>query len=372
MEDTKITVAVIYGGKSGEHAISCATAAGIMQALDKDKYEIISIAITKAGVWVPGETDPQKLVLTADASYEVPASEQQILLMRNAMGNGVFVCTDINGNITQIPKVDVVFPVLHGPYGEDGTVQGILELNTLPFVGSGVLASALGMDKHLSKVVVQQAGVRVAPWVFINDFVWEAERQQALAAVEQLDYPVFVKPARAGSSLGVSKVEDFSQVTQAIEKARQYDHRILVESGIAGSEVEVAVLQSKQVDMLPRAASPGRLAFEADLEFYDFDTKYLAQVPMHLEIPAALEQAVLTQLQQQAVQIFSALGCEGLARVDFFVTDDNQIIFNEINTMPGFTPYSMYPKAWEQAGIKYSDLLDEIIMLAINKPKHLH
>jgi D-alanine-D-alanine ligase len=353
---SKLTVAILFGGPSSEHEISCATAAGVLGAIDRSKYEIIPIGITKTGIWTLAEDDAAKwalkkgdLAFVEDNGKHVRfGSNQELLLGEQSLG-----------------KVDVVFPVLHGPYGEDGQVQRELEAVGVPYVGNGVLASERGMDKELSKDRFLAAGVPATPHVVIKLSDWERDPETALEKVRTLGgLPLFVKPARAGSSKGVSKVKDMADFGEAIGKAFEEDDKIVVEHGIEGREVEVAVLQDPNSSS-PRVSVAGEIIVTGR-DFYDFDAKYQDEDSVQLVIPANLTDTELQEMQKLAGQAFNALGCEGLARADFFLTKDGFLI-NEINTMPGFTPLSMFPSLWQASGIEYKDLIDELIQLGLKR-----
>jgi D-alanine-D-alanine ligase len=262
--------------------------------------------------------------------------------------------------------VDVVFPVLHGPWGEDGTIQGMLDLADVRYVGSGVLASAAGMDKHYMKVVFAGHGLPVGPYAVITDRAWRADRAAALDAASSMGFPVFVKPARAGSSMGITRVASPDELEAAIEAAREHDPKVLVEAAIFGRELECAVLEGRGVDA-PRTSKVGEIRVVTGHEFYDFEAKYLAEADVELVCPADVPDDIAAEVQRLAAEAFVALGCEGLARVDCFYTDDRRVIINEINTMPGFTPHSMYPRMWAETGVPYHDLVDELIALAMER-----
>ena len=261
--------------------------------------------------------------------------------------------------------------MLHGPFGEDGTVQGLLELADVRYVGSGVLASAVGMDKHYMKLVFAAHDLPVGPYVVVTPRDWAQRREDVLTRVKELRLPVFVKPARAGSSLGVTRVDDLADLERAVEDAQVHDPKVLVEEGIEGREIECAVLGGRG-DAAPRASVPGEIVVDhEEHEFYDFEAKYLDDGPARLDAPADLPDAVAEQVRDLAVRAFEAIGAEGIARVDTFVTPDGRVVLNEINTMPGFTPISMYPKMWEASGLAYPDLIDELIQLALERPTGL-
>jgi D-alanine-D-alanine ligase len=268
-------------------------------------------------------------------------------------------------------RVDVVFPLLHGPFGEDGTVQGLLDLVDLRYVGAGVLASAVGMDKHFMKLVLAGAGLPIAPFTVIRPGEFERNPGLWTETVAALGLPVFVKPARAGSSLGISKVDDLADLPAAIAAAREHDPKVVVEAGVVGREVECAVLGGRP-GKPPRASQPGEIVVtDSRHGFYDFEAKYLDEAGVRLTCPADLPLDVLEEVRRVAVRTFDAVGCEGLARVDVFVTPDDGVVVNEINTMPGFTPFSMYPRMWEASGLAYRDLVDELLTLALARPTGL-
>lgn len=362
----KIKVAVIYGGQSGEHPISCATAGSVMAAINPDRYEIIPIGIRRDGTWVPGVNDPQALAL-GDATTEVPPSEASCAIACTQPPSVVTFSPD--GAISR-QTVDVVVPLLHGPFGEDGTIQGLCEMAGVPYVGSGVFASAAGMDKHFMKMVLESAGLPVGPYVVIPARSWrrENERQALREACAQLEFPLFVKPARAGSSLGISKVHSMEELDGAIEAAHVHDPKVIVEQGIVGREVECAVIEGHGADR-PRASVLGEVLL-ADLGdgFYDFSKKYVQTDGLTMSIPAEVEPAISDTIRDLAVRTFEAFECEGMARVDFFLTPEGEPIVNEINTIPGFTPFSMYPVLWQHTGLEYSALIDELIALALERP----
>lgn len=356
------TVMVLFGGRSSEHEISCATAAGVLGAIDRSRYRILPVGITSDGAWVLEDDDPEHLQLRATNMPHVRDNGSRILLPESAATREVRLLRD--GQVTSLGEVDVVLPLLHGPFGEDGTVQGALELVDLPFVGSGVLASALAMDKHFTKIVLGAAGIPTAP----GFTVWQGDDDGEVAARIDADltYPVFVKPARAGSSVGVSKVRSAAEVPAALAAAFAHDDHVLVEQGVEGREIEVAVLEGP-------AGGPARASLAGEIvvtgaEFYDYRTKYLAPEDARLDCPAALEDSELAAAQRLAVRAFAALGCAGLARVDFFLTADGLLV-NEVNTMPGFTPLSMFPRCWQASGVSYRDLITELIEVAHAKAR---
>lgn len=356
---------VCFGGRSSEHQISCATAAGVLNAINRDKFEVIPVGITRQGQWVLEEDLPEKFRLDPENMPEVVDNGTRILLPDAVTHREVRVMRD--GEISSLGEIDIVFPLLHGPYGEDGTVQGMLELVGLPFVGSGVLASAAGMDKHYTKLVLASAGVRVAPGCTVKQHDWETAHDDVTAKIlDTCDFPMFVKPARAGSSVGVSKVNTASELDEAMRVAFAEDDHVLIETGIDGRELEVAVLESRPGERA-RASVAGEIVMERG-EFYDFESKYLDPTAARLTCPADLTDAELAEMQELAIRAFEALGCSSLSRVDFFLDADGFLV-NEINTMPGFTPISMFPRCWAETGLDYPELITELIEVALAHAK---
>lgn len=357
---TKLVVAVLFGGRSSEHSISCATARGVLQAIDRDRYDVLPIGITRDGAFTLASANPDDYVLIPGQLPEVEDNGTRIIWPDSAHSNELWLSGD--GPDRSLGNVDVVFPILHGPYGEDGTIQGMLELYGLPYVGSGVLASSLGMDKHFTKTVLQAAGIEVAPWRTIKRYDWHKRPQAIRAMAEQMSLPVFVKPARAGSSVGVGKVSNWNEFAQAMDEAFLEDDHVLIEAGIVGREVECAVLQGMPGE--PTRASVAGEIVVSGRDFYDFEAKYLGAEGIDLVCPAQLSTDELAELQRLSIRAFEAIGGAGLARVDFFLTETG-FVLNEINTMPGFTPISMFPRCWQETGLSYSDLIDELIRVAL-------
>jgi D-alanine-D-alanine ligase len=361
---------ILFGGRSGEHAISCATAAGVMRAIDRDRYDVVPVGITRDGRWVVAADEPERWEIGAGRLPEVVASDGEVIVPL-AVGQRQLRVLDPLAPPRELGEVDVVFPVLHGPFGEDGTLQGMLELADIRYVGAGVLASAVGMDKHYMKIVLEGEGIPVAPYAVVRPGQWDRDREGVVAAVRPLGLPLFVKPARAGSSLGISRVDDLADLGAAIEEARRHDPKVIVESGIVGREIECAVLGSPDGDR-PRASLPGEIVVTgAEHAFYDFEAKYLDEAGVELTCPADLPDDVAERVRELAVRTFEAVGAEGLSRVDVFVTADGGVVVNEINTMPGFTPFSMYPRMWAASGIDYPALVDELLTLALTRPTGL-
>lgn len=365
----KLRVAVVFGGRSSEHAVSCATAASVLAAMDPEAYDVIPIGISLDGKWVLESGDAVRLALTADHVPQVDAAATAVQVSNDPGRREILVAEP--GRTPQVlGTVDVVFPLLHGPWGEDGTIQGLFEMAGIRYVGSGVLASAVGMDKHYMKVVLAAAGLPVTPYVVIKPREWESDRALCRESVEALDYPVFVKPARGGSSMGISRVADRDELDEAVDRARAFDPKVLVEAAAVGArELECGVLE--RLDGGAEASVVAEITGYGDHEFYDFEAKYLQEEGVTLEVPARLRPDVAQLIQEQAVAAFAALGCEGLARVDFFLRSTGRLLINEINTMPGFTPTSMYPRMWAETGVDYPELVERLIMLAAGRPAGL-
>ncbi|MBE4719711.1 D-alanine--D-alanine ligase family protein [Pseudarthrobacter sp. AB1] len=362
----KPRVAVLFGGRSSEHAVSCVTAAGVLGAINKDKYEVIPIGIAKSGQWVLAAGDTTQWSLSASALPEVAPSSQTVTLAEIG-GEHQLIVASPNQVPQELGTVDVVFPLLHGPFGEDGTIQGLLELSDTRYVGAGVLASAVGMDKHYMKVVFESAGLHVGPYIAVTDRQWVKDAEAVRKRVDQLGFPVFVKPARAGSSMGISKVDSLEELDAAVEEARRHDLKLVIEAGIVGREIECAVLEGRGTDS-PRTSMPGEISVAAGThEFYDFNAKYVEDDAASLSCPADIPEEAIVRVRELASAAFDAVGAEGLSRVDFFYTPDGDLIINEINTMPGFTPKSMYPQMWAASGLDYAALIDELIYLALNR-----
>lgn len=357
----KVTVALLFGGRSSEHSISCATAAGVLEAIDRDRYDVIPIGITRDGAFTLQPDDAARFALNAEKLPSVEDNGTRIL-WPDSVATRELTVVDGDGTRSSLGAVDIVFPILHGPWGEDGTLQGMLELVGLPYVGSGVLASALGMDKHFTKTVLLQAGIPVAPWRTVSAYEWRTAPEAVRTDADALGLPVFVKPARAGSSVGVTKVSDWSDLDAAMETAFAEDHRVLIEAMVSGREVEIAVLGGRPGEP-SRASVAGEIVVNGR-DFYDFAAKYLDAPGVDLVCPADLTEAQLGEMRELAVRGFDAIGGEGLARVDFFLTEVGFVI-NEINTMPGFTPISMFPRCWQESGLSYPELIDELIQVGI-------
>jgi D-alanine-D-alanine ligase len=356
-------VAIVFGGRSTEHAISCVSAGSILGALDPDEYEVVPIGITRAGQWVLAGDDPARLAITDRRLPEITAATgSSVVLAADPTAAGLIVRDPVDG-VSTLAGVDVVFPVLHGAYGEDGTIQGLLEMAGIPYVGANVFASAAAMDKEFTKKLAIADGIPVGPYAVLRAGVslTDADKQR-------LGLPVFVKPSRAGSSHGITKVTDWAELDDAVATARQIDPKVLVEAAIVGREIECGVLEG-EAGGTPEASLLAEIHVDAH-DWYDFEAKYLDGG--RYDIPADLPVEVARQVQEYARRTFTALDCAGLARVDFFVTADHQIYLNEINTMPGMTPTSMFPLMWAATGLEYPKVVDRLIRTALRRGTGLH
>ncbi len=365
----KLRVAVVFGGRSTEHAVSCISAGSVLAVIDRDTYDVVPVGISREGRWVLVADEPDKLAIIGSALPAVEDSGTSVSLSGDPT-NRALVSHEPGRVPEQLGAVDVVLPLLHGPYGEDGTIQGLLELAGVPYVGSGVFASAAAMDKGHMKAMLAAAGLAVGPYAVITPRQWVTDPGAAREAVASLGFPVFVKPCRAGSSVGISKVQRPADVDAAIDLARSHDPRVIVEAAIPGREVECGVLEGLD-GAGPEASVPAEVVVSGDHEFYDFDAKYLPDQGTRLDVPADLPDQVTAQVRGLACRAFEALSCEGLARVDFFVGPDNRVTVNEVNTMPGFTPSSMFPLMWAASGVTYAELVDRLIRTALARPPGL-
>jgi D-alanine-D-alanine ligase len=377
LDERKIRVAVIFGGRGPEHAVSCMGGGNMLAAIDRDKYEVIPVGITHDGRWVLAADEPAKLKLTAGELPSVDAVAKpgtQVVPWADRRP----VTASAPGRIPHLlGEVDLVLPVLHGPFGEDGTIQGLLEMAGVPYVGAGVLASAVGMDKEYMKIIFQARGLPVGPHVVVRERDWppegadgvsgvaDHERKRVLDAITELGWPLFVKPARGGSSIGTSRACDMAQLEAAIENARQYDPKVIVEAAIEGCEIECAVLEGRD-GAPPDTSLPGQLVIEGGEEFFDFEAKYLDDAS-GMVIPAPIPQEHQQEIRRMAAVAFDAVSCEGLARVDFFYTPDGQILINEINTMPGLAPTSYFQRMWVASGLSLPEIVDRMLQTALTK-----
>lgn len=364
----RMRVGIVFGGKSGEHEVSIQSAKSVMASLDPNKYETVPIFISKSGRWF-GSQEATAILQGQDGQVA-----RFLTTGHEGAGDGVRTELPVESETAvevasgeTVPsmlaqQIDVVLPILHGSNGEDGTIQGLLEVLDLPYVGAGVLASAVGMDKIFMKTVFAAAGLPQVEYIFFTRKQWQQDKEQILEQIEKtVNYPCFVKPANLGSSVGISKVKSRDQLSEAVDFAARYDRKVIVEEGREVREIEVAVLGNEQ----PEASVPGEVIPSA--EFYDYAAKYLAG-DSELQIPARVTPEQMQEIRQLAVRAFQAVDCSGLARVDFFIDKrTNQVLLNEINTMPGFTQFSMYPKLWEATGLPYALLIDKLIQLAIER-----
>jgi D-alanine-D-alanine ligase len=359
----KTRVAVVFGGRSTEHAISCVSAGSILAALDPDEYEVVPVGITRDGAWVLASGDTTRLSIADGRLPEITAAAgAAVVLPADPTASGLMVLNPTAG-VQSLAGVDVVFPALHGAYGEDGTIQGLLEMAGIPYVGANVFAAAAAMDKEFTKKLAAVEGIPVGPYAVLR-----AGCSLSEADKERLGLPVFVKPSRAGSSYGITKVTDWAGLDAAVASARQIDPKVLVEAAIVGREIECGVLEG-EAGGAPEASLLAEIHVVAH-DFYDFEAKYLEG--SNYNIPADLPDEVTRQVQEYARRTFTALDCAGLARVDFFVTADHRVLLNEINTMPGFTPTSMFPLMWAATGLEYPKVVDRLIRTAQRRGTGLH
>ncbi|MFG3613751.1 D-alanine--D-alanine ligase [Rummeliibacillus stabekisii] len=344
----KRKLGLLYGGKSAEHDVSLSTAKAVIQALNFDQYDVFPIYITREGEWRKGAQLTMPVENTDDLVFKMDGNEEKP--------------NDISSFLVSDEKpFDVIFPLLHGTNGEDGTVQGLLEVLNLPYVGNGVLASAAGMDKVVMKQLFEVAGLQQVPYVYFIRKEWQKKQEELLKEMEdKLSWPMFVKPANLGSSVGISKATNHEELIKAVDLALKYDRKIVVETGITAREVEMAVLGNDE----PKVSVPGEIKPVTD--FYDYDSKYNDN-QTDLLIPAPVSDSVIANMSDMAKRAFKIIDCSGLVRADFFVTAEDEIYINEINTMPGFTPVSMYPILWQNTNLSYSDLIEELISLAIER-----
>ncbi|MGY1700065.1 D-alanine--D-alanine ligase family protein [Geodermatophilus sp. SYSU D00766] len=364
----RVRVAVVFGGRSAEHAISCISAGSVIAALDPERYEVVPVGIARDGRWVlPGAG--QRLAITDGQLPEVTGGTA-VSLVGDPAGRGLAVLEPAAGIGAALTEVDVVFPVLHGAYGEDGTIQGLLEMSGLPYVGSGVFASAASMDKEFTKKLLASAGVPQGDHVVLRDAggaVCPDPDVLSAADRERLGLPVFVKPARAGSSIGITKVTDWAQFPEAVATAAAVDPKVVVEAAVPGREVECGVLAGRDGGP-PEASVPAEIRLKPGTDWYDFDAKYLEDA-VEFDVPADLTPEQTRAVQQASCRAYRALDCEGLARVDFFLgtgpDGEDRLVVNEVNTMPGFTPISMYPRMWAASGVSYPELVDRLVASAL-------
>jgi len=379
---TRSRVVLLYGGRSSEHAISCVSAGSVLEAIDTTRWDVVPVGIARDGRWLLTGATADQLRMRDGELPSVTAGQPVVLEPRSDgvhllvidheaavdLAAGDLAAGDVG--VVDRGVVDVVFPLLHGPWGEDGAIQGLLESVGVPYVGSGVLASAVAMDKAAMKAALSGHGIPIGPYEVVHDGEWRIGRERVCARIEfALELPVFVKPARAGSSIGISKVKKWSDLPVAIDQARLHDPKVVVEQGIDGAEIECGVLGQSR-DQRAQASVCAQIAVVGDHEFYDFEAKYLDTAAV-LTVPADLPVDTATRVREMAIRSFEALECEGLARVDFFVSDQTRITVNEVNTMPGFTPSSMFPRMWNASGIAYDELIDQLLNLALLRERGL-
>jgi D-alanine-D-alanine ligase len=356
----RIRVAVIFGGRSSEHTISCISAGSVLKAIDQTKYEVVPIGITRAGKWVLETADSARLAITDGVFPEVDPTNAPVLFTPDPSATQLVVQSEVPALLAQ---VDVAFPILHGPWGEDGTIQGLFELAGIAYVGSGVFASAAAMDKAHLKALMRAANIPVGKYEVLSDSDWQNNRETSLTRIKELGFPLFVKPCRAGSSVGISKVKSAADLEQAIELARQHDPKLIIEASMENThEIECGVLGGAK---RPKASVLAEIIVRDGHEFYDFEAKYVDD-SVELCVPAKLDPALTKRAQAIACDAFTAIGGEGLARVDMFITGED-IVINEINTMPGFTPISMFPRMWAESGMDYPELVDYLISDALSR-----
>lgn len=348
---SKSTIAILFGGKSSEHEISCLSAGGVLSAIDRNKYDVLLIGITKSGKWVLVPTNHQLQIVDGKLPT-VPDHAPEVI-------------ADVAGFSVdgEDLKVDVIFPTLHGPFGEDGSIQGFFEIANLPYVGSGVLASAVAMDKSFAKSIFAANGLKVAEGFTITTKQWKSEQLAMEKRASELGYPLFVKPARSGSSRGTTKVKSSDQLAAAINEAHRFDQKALIEKAIVGLEIECAVLE---IDGRVQASKVGQIKIDSKFEFYDFEAKYLDGAT-EIVIPSDIPESASEAIRSASLAAFTSLGCSGLARVDFFFTNGGEIVINEINTMPGFTATSVFPKMWAATGKSYTEIVQSLIDTAIRR-----
>jgi D-alanine-D-alanine ligase len=366
-QQERLRVAVVFGGRSTEHAISCVSGGSILAALSTDEYEVVPVGITREGRWVLTSGDPQSLAIDGRRLPEITSGSGQAIVLPAGSSGGLVVLDPADG-ARALGNVDVVFPALHGAYGEDGTIQGLLEMAGVPYVGANVFASAAAMDKEFTKKLAVAEGIPVGPYIVLR-----AGAGLTDADKERLGLPVFVKPARAGSSYGITKVKDWADLEAAIATARAIDPKVLVEAAVIAREIECGVLEGEHGGP-PEASVLSEIRLVAGgHEFYDFEAKYLdVEESCEFDIPANLPDRVTELVQEYACRTFTALDCAGLARVDFFVTPELDVYLNEINTMPGFTPTSMFPRMWQASGLEYPKLVARLVHTALHRGTGLH
>ncbi|MFJ8932643.1 MULTISPECIES: D-alanine--D-alanine ligase family protein [unclassified Streptomyces] len=365
----KPRVAVVFGGRSSEHGVSVVTAGAVLRAIDRSKYDVLPIGITREGRWALTADDPERMSITdrqvPDVADLAESPEGGVVLPVDP-GSREVVYNEPGSVPKALGEVDVVFPVLHGPYGEDGTIQGLLDLSGTPYVGCGVLSSAVGQDKEYMKRIFTSFGLKVGPYLVVRPREWERDQEGARRRVADFvgdhGWPLFIKPARAGSSIGITKVDSFEGLDEAIETAREHDPKVIIEAGIVGREIECGVLEFEDG---PRASVPAEIPPADSHAFYDFEAKYIDSAAGI--VPAPLSEEQTAEVRRLAVDAFDAMSCEGIVRADFFLDEEGEFVINEVNTLPGFTPISMYPRMWQESGVSYPELVDRLIQAALRR-----
>lgn len=362
-------MAVVFGGRSSEHGVSVVTAGAVLRAIDRSKYDVLPIGITREGRWALTADDPERMSITdrqvPDVADLAESPEGGVVLPVDP-GSREVVYNEPGSVPKALGEVDVVFPVLHGPYGEDGTIQGLLDLSGTPYVGCGVLSSAVGQDKEYMKRIFTSFGLKVGPYLVVRPREWERDQEGARRRVADFvgdhGWPLFIKPARAGSSIGITKVDSFEGLDEAIETAREHDPKVIIEAGIVGREIECGVLEFEDG---PRASVPAEIPPADSHAFYDFEAKYIDSAAGI--VPAPLSEEQTAEVRRLAVDAFDAMSCEGIVRADFFLDEEGEFVINEVNTLPGFTPISMYPRMWQESGVSYPELVDRLIQAALRR-----
>lgn len=359
----KPRVAVVFGGVSSEHSISCISAGSVLKAIDREKYDVVPVGISTTGAWVLEDPETNPLALGPAGELPTVVGDREVSLSPGETSQLVLR----DGADTVLGDVDVVFPVMHGPFGQDGTLQGLLEMVGVRYVGAGVLSSAVGTDKAFMKLLFEAQDLPVLPYVVVSPREWARDESSVRDRIAELGFPLFVKPARAGSSFGISRVNSVEDLDAALDEARRFDPKVVVEAAAIGArEVECGVLEGEGND--PHLTSElAEIRIDSNHQFYDFEAKYLPEENTALDVPAEMEPELADRIKSYAVRAFDALGVEGLARVDFFVFDDGRIVLNEVETMPGFTSLSMFPRMWAASGMEYPELVDRLIRLALGR-----
>ncbi|GAB2880900.1 D-alanine--D-alanine ligase family protein [Nocardioides pacificus] len=356
-------VAVVFGGRSSEHSISCISAGSVLAAIDREAYDVVPIGITREGRWVLEAADGARLALGPGGELPEVTDGADVQIVHGETNE---LMVHVPGEVSRpLGEVDVVFPVMHGPFGQDGTLQGMLEMAGVRYVGAGVLSSAVGTDKMYMKLLFEAHGLPILPYVVLPPRTWERDRARLHEEIVALGLPVFVKPARAGSSFGISRVDSLDQLEDALAEARRFDPKVIVEAAAIGArEIECGVLEGER-GAPPATSELAEIRVASAHAFYDFEAKYLPEENTALDVPADLAPEVAERVKELAARAFEALDCEGLARVDFFVFPDGRVVLNEVETMPGFTSLSMFPRMWAASGIDYPELVDRLIRLAL-------